>query len=85
MSTRWLIAASAAGFTLASVLCSTAWDMRSMIVFRALQGFFGGAMIPTAFTGAVILFRGRQKASPRPSSAPSPVLRRRSVRSSAAG
>ena len=45
MSTRWLIAASSAGFTLASVLCSTAWDMRSMIVFRALQGFFGGAMI----------------------------------------
>jgi DHA2 family multidrug resistance protein len=62
MSTRWLIATSAAGFTLASVLCSTAWDMRSMIVFRALQGFFGGAMIPTAFTAAVILFQGRQKA-----------------------
>ena len=58
----WLIAASAAGFTLASVLCGTAWDMRSMIVFRALQGFFGGAMIPTAFTAAVILFQGRQKA-----------------------
>jgi len=62
MSTRWLIAASAAGFTLASVLCSTAWDMRSMIVFRALQGCFGGAMIPTAFTSAVVLFQGRQKA-----------------------
>jgi DHA2 family multidrug resistance protein len=59
MSTRWLIAASAAGFTLASMLCSTAWDMRSMIVFRALQGFFGGAMIPTAFTAAVILFQGK--------------------------
>jgi DHA2 family multidrug resistance protein len=62
MSTRWLIAASAAGFTVASVLCSTAWDIRSMIVFRALQGFFGGSMIPTAFTAAVILFQGRQKA-----------------------
>src|SRR6266481_14205 len=64
MSTRWLITASAAGFTLASVLCSTAWDMRSMIVFRALQGFFGGAMIPTAFTAAVILFRGSKRPSP---------------------
>jgi MFS transporter, DHA2 family, multidrug resistance protein len=30
--------------------------------FRALQGFFGGSMIPTAFTAAVILFQGRQKA-----------------------
>jgi MFS transporter, DHA2 family, multidrug resistance protein len=62
MSTRWLIAASAAGFTLASVLCSAAWDIRSMIVFRALQGFFGGGMIPTAFIAAVILFQGKQKA-----------------------
>ncbi len=62
MSTRWLIAASAAGFTVASVLCSTAWDINSMIVFRALQGFFGGSMIPTAFTAAVILFQGKQKA-----------------------
>jgi MFS transporter, DHA2 family, multidrug resistance protein len=62
MSTRWLIAASAVGCTLTSVLCSTAWDMRSLIVFRGLQGFFGGAMIPTAFTAAVILFQGKQKA-----------------------
>jgi MFS transporter, DHA2 family, multidrug resistance protein len=62
MSTRWLVAASAAGFTITSMLCSTAWDIRSMIVFRALQGFFGGSMIPTAFTAAVILFQGRHKA-----------------------
>ena len=62
MSTRWLVAASAAGFTLASVLCSTAWDIRSMIVFRAFQGLCGGSLIPTAFTAAVILFEGRQKA-----------------------
>src|ERR1700685_148962 len=62
MSTRWLIAASAAGFTVASVLCSTAWDINSMIVFRALQGFFGGSMIPTAVTAAVILSQGKQKA-----------------------
>jgi MFS transporter, DHA2 family, multidrug resistance protein len=62
MSTHWLVAVSAFGFTVASVLCSAAWDMRSMIVFRALQGFFGGSMIPTAFTAAVVLFQGRQKA-----------------------
>ena len=62
MSTRWLITVSAAGFTVASVLCGTAWDIHSMIVFRALQGFFGGSMIPTAYTAAVILFQGRQKA-----------------------
>ena len=62
MSTRWLVAASAAGFTVASVLCASAWDLGSMIVFRALQGFFGGSMIPTAYTASVILFPGKQKA-----------------------
>ena len=44
MSTRRLLAASAANFTLASVLCGSASDMRTMIVFRALQGFFGGSI-----------------------------------------
>ena len=37
-STRWLFAASAAGFTVASMLCGVAWNIESMIVFRALQG-----------------------------------------------
>src|SRR5439155_27023767 len=35
-STRWLFAASAAGFTVASLLCGLAWNIESMIVFRAL-------------------------------------------------
>src|SRR6516164_7817144 len=48
MSTRWLFAASAVGFTASSVLCGFAWNIQSMIAFRALQGFFGGSMIPTA-------------------------------------
>jgi MFS transporter, DHA2 family, multidrug resistance protein len=62
LSTRWLVTIGAAGFTLASMLCGLAWDIRSMIVFRALQGFFGGVLIPTAFTAAVLLFQGKQKA-----------------------
>ena len=37
-------------FYLASLLCSIAWDMPSMIAFRALQGTTGGALIPMAFT-----------------------------------
>jgi MFS transporter, DHA2 family, multidrug resistance protein len=62
MSTHWLATASAAGFTLASVLCATAWDIKSMIFFRALQGFLGGSMIPMAFTTAVVLFPGKRRA-----------------------
>ena len=36
-------------FTLSSLLCSFSWNMTSMIVFRAMQGFSGGALIPLAF------------------------------------
>ena len=61
MSTRWLFAASAAGFTLASLLCAEAWDIQSMIVFRALQGFLGGSMIPVVFTSALMFFQDKQR------------------------
>ena len=37
-------------FLLFSTLCGTAWNLESMIVFRMLQGFTGGALIPMAFT-----------------------------------
>jgi len=61
ISTRWLFCVSAVGFTLASLLCGTAWDIESMIAFRALQGFLGGSMIPTAFTTAFVYFNGNQR------------------------
>ena len=61
MSTRWLFCASAAGFTLTSLLCGWAWNIQSMIVFRALQGFLGGAMIPTVFTTSFFYFSGHQR------------------------
>ncbi len=60
-STRWLFTISAAGFTLTSLLCGWAWDIHSMIVFRALQGFLGGSMIPMVFTSAFAFFEGRQR------------------------
>ena len=58
MSTRWLFCASAAGFTATSLLCGLAWNIESMIAFRALQGFLGGSMIPTVFTAAFAFFPG---------------------------
>ena len=61
MSTRWLFCASAAGFTATSLLCGWAWDIQSMIVFRGLQGFLGGSMIPTVFTTAFVYFAGQQR------------------------
>src|SRR6201995_3379354 len=61
MSTRWLFSISAAGFTLTSLMCGWAWDIQSMILFRALQGFLGGSMIPTVFTTAFFYFQHHQR------------------------
>jgi DHA2 family multidrug resistance protein len=37
------------------IACAFAWNLQAMIAFRALGGFFGGALIPVAFT--IILTR----------------------------
>jgi DHA2 family multidrug resistance protein len=60
-STRWLFVASAAGFTVASMLCGLAWNIDSMIVFRALQGLLGASMIPTVFTSSFHYFQGQRR------------------------
>lgn len=60
-STRWLFVASALGFTLASMLCGVAWNIGSMIVFRALQGLLGASMIPTVFTSTFHYFPGPRR------------------------
>lgn len=61
-STRWVFTASAAAFTIASIACGFAWNIGSMIAFRAIQGFVGGAMIPTVFAAGFALFRGPKQA-----------------------
>jgi DHA2 family multidrug resistance protein len=60
-STRWLFAASAAGFTLSSLLCGMAWNIQSMIFFRALQGLLGASMVPTVFTSSFHYFSGTRR------------------------
>jgi DHA2 family multidrug resistance protein len=62
-STRYLYLISVGGFTLASLACAFAWNLPSMIIFRCLQGFLGGAMIPTTFTVIFILFPPRLQAA----------------------
>jgi DHA2 family multidrug resistance protein len=46
---RYLMGTTAL-FLLFSTLCGAAWNLGSMIVFRMLQGFTGGALIPMAMT-----------------------------------
>ena len=62
LSTRWMFVLSAGLFTVSSLMCGLSWDLPSMIVFRAVQGFVGGAMIPMCFSTGFTFFRGRQAA-----------------------
>lgn len=44
------IVTNAVLFLLFSIFCGMAWDLNSLIAFRAAQGFTGGVLIPMAFT-----------------------------------
>ncbi|MBN2702209.1 MAG: MFS transporter, partial [Methylothermaceae bacterium] len=59
LSTRYLFVLSCGGFTLMSLGCALAWNLPAMVVFRAFQGFFGGAMIPSVFAVIYTLFPSR--------------------------
>jgi len=63
LSTRVLFCLSATGFTIFSLACATASSLPLMILFRAAQGFLGGAMIPTVFATAFLLFQGPKRAT----------------------
>ncbi len=49
-SVRRYLLVNATLFVIFSIGCAFAWDLPSMIVFRACQGFTGGVLIPMAFT-----------------------------------
>ncbi|WP_296600182.1 DHA2 family efflux MFS transporter permease subunit [Phenylobacterium sp.] len=63
LSTRWLFTLSAGLFTLSSLMCGLAWDINSMIAFRAIQGFTGGAMVPLVFATGFAMFEGPKRAA----------------------
>jgi DHA2 family multidrug resistance protein len=63
LSTRVLFVTAAVGFTAASALCATATSLGQMILYRALQGFSGGAITPSVFPVVYTKFRGPQLAT----------------------
>jgi DHA2 family multidrug resistance protein len=62
-STRLLFVGAALGFTAASALCATATSLGQMILYRAMQGFSGGAITPSVFPVVYTKFRGPQLAT----------------------
>jgi len=61
LSTRWLFTIAAGGFSVFSLACAFSWNIESMVVFRSIQGFFGGAMMPTVFASTFLLFPPRMQ------------------------
>lgn len=59
LGTRLLFCMSAIGFSVSSLLCAFSWDISSLILFRALQGFTGAAMIPTVMATLYLAFPQR--------------------------
>ena len=62
-STRIVFVIATIGFTVASGLCATATSLNQMILYRAMQGFCGGAIGPAVFPVVYTVFRGPQLAS----------------------
>jgi DHA2 family multidrug resistance protein len=58
LSTRLLFVTAILGFTAASALCATATTLSQMILYRAIQGFCGGAITPSVFPVVYTRFRG---------------------------
>ena len=63
LSTRVLFVVAALGFTGASVLCATAASLGQMILYRAMQGFCGGAITPIIWPVVYSRVRGRHLAT----------------------
>src|SRR5436309_15545283 len=49
------------GFVLASALCGQAQDMMELVIFRGIQGLFGGVLFATVFTVIGDLFPPEQR------------------------
>jgi MFS transporter, DHA2 family, multidrug resistance protein len=55
-SMRWLFAGALTFFTAASVGCAMSAGFADLLVWRVLQGFAGGVLIPLVFSGIFLLF-----------------------------
>ena len=58
-SLRWLFTGAVSLFTLASIGCAVSGSFAVLLVFRAIQGFSGGVLIPAVFSAVFLLFPQR--------------------------
>ena len=60
LSTRVFFLLSLLGFIISSIGCAISYSFLPLILFRGLQGFFGGAMIPIMMANTYILFKPKE-------------------------
>ena len=58
---RWLFVSAVTVFTVASVGCSESETFAALIVWRIIQGFAGGTLIPAVFSAVFLLFPVRSQ------------------------
>ncbi|MDR3454772.1 MAG: DHA2 family efflux MFS transporter permease subunit, partial [Rhodoferax sp.] len=56
LSMRWLFVVTITVFTIASIGCATSSSFAMLMVWRVIQGFSGGTLIPAVFTAVFLLF-----------------------------
>lgn len=61
LTLRVMMVMALAGFTLASAACGLSAHFASLMVWRIVQGFFGGLIIPGVFSAVFLLFTPRQE------------------------
>jgi DHA2 family multidrug resistance protein len=60
MSLRGLFVAAITGFAASSVGCAASHQFETLLLFRIVQGFCGGALIPIVFTSVFTMFPERK-------------------------
>src|SRR6202163_191503 len=60
MSLRGLFVSAITGFAVSSVGCAASHHFETLLLFRIIQGFCGGALIPIVFTSVFTMFPERK-------------------------
>ena len=63
LTMRWLSVVTTAVFTLASIGCAYSGSFEELLVWRVVQGFAGGLLIPQVFAAGFSLFPARGQAT----------------------
>jgi DHA2 family multidrug resistance protein len=56
LTMRWLFVIAVSTFTLASIACAASGSFTTLILWRVVQGFSGGTLIPAVFSAVFLLF-----------------------------